>query len=395
MSKPRLRRAGRAVAAFALVSAPFAILGPPATASHGSNTIDVGIANDGSSRNNYDDSDISVLAGTPITFFFDNGFHNVVWTSANPGGLPNSPGAPGGDGVGTSFSVTPNVAGTYIYFCSIHTNAATALAATDFSAARPSEMYGRIVVTADGTAPTWVNADPVVATADSASQITVTWPAATDNSGTALFDVYQNTANDQPSAALVSNNQSSQSYVASGLTAGQTYWFWVIPVDGAGNAGPARTASATTSSVAASATASAVVQFAVDPTLSITVSPSVLDLGTLSPAAAGTGTATVTIGSNDTWSLNLKSIGRDSVDDVLGDDAVFTDDTGTTIPVDRATWNAGAGATPLSDAGAVAVTGQPAAGSADVVFTYSVQPLFTDPAGVNYRTTVLYTVTQP
>lgn len=395
MTKPRVRRVGRAVAAFVLVAAPIAIFGSTATASHGSNTIDVGIANDGSSRNNYDDSDISVLAGTPITFFFDNGFHNVVWTSANPGGLPNSPSAPGGDAVGTSFSVTPNVAGTYIYFCSIHTNAATALAATDFSAARPAEMYGRIVVTADATAPTWDNANPVTATADSASQITVNWPSATDNSGTALFDVYQNTVNDQASAALVSDNQSGLSYVASGLTAGQTYWFWVIPVDGAGNEGPARSASATTSSVAASATASGVVQFAVDPTLSLTVSPSVLDLGTLSPAAPGTGTATVTIGSNDTWSLNLKSIGRNSVDDVLGDDAVFTDDAGKTIPVGRATWNAGAGATPLSDADAVAVTGQAAAASANVVFTYSVQPLFTDPAGVNYRTTVLYTVTQP
>lgn len=395
MTKPRVRRVGRAVAAFVLVAAPTAIFGSTATASHGSNTITVGIANDGSSRNNYDDSDISVLAGTPITFSFNNGFHNVVWTSANPGGLPNSPGAPNGDTVGTSFAVTPNVAGTYIYFCSIHTDAATALAATDFSAARPSGMYGRIVVTADATAPTWNNANPVTATADSASQITVSWPGATDNSGTAFFDVYQNTSNVQASAALVSNNQSGLSYVASGLTAGQSYWFWVIPVDGAGNEGPARSASATTSSVAASATASGVVQFAVDPTLSITVSPSVLDLGTLSPAAPGTGTATVTIGSNDTWSLNLKSIGRDSTDDVLGDDAVFTDDAGKTIPVGRATWNAGAGATPLSDADAVAVTGQAAAASANVVFTYSVQPLFTDPAGVNYRTTVVYTVTQP
>ncbi len=235
----------------------------------------------------------------------------------------------------------------------------------------------------------------MTATADSASQITVDWPTASDDSGNAFFDVYQNSANDQAGATLVSDNQSTTTYVATGLTAGQTYWFWVIPVDGAGNEGPARSANATTSSVAASATASGVVKFSVDPTLSITVSPSVLDLGTLSPAAPGTGTATVTIGSNDTWSLNLKSIGRNSVDDAFGDDAVFTDDAGNTIPVSRATWDAGGGATALSDVDAVAVTGQAAAASADVVFTYSVQPDFTDPAGTNYQTTVLYTVTQP
>ena len=396
MTNQRRRHYGTVFAVLALAAGPFVALGPPALASHESTTVDVGIANDGSiGRDSYDDSDITVNVGTGLTWNFDNGFHNVVFTSANPGGLADSPAAPGGDTVGSSYSVTPNVAGSYIYFCSIHSNQAEALGATDFGAARPNGMYGRIVAVADTTAPTWDNASAVSATADSASQITLNWPAASDDSGSVFFDVFQNTVDDQPSATLVGDNVNAQTYAATGLTAGQTYWYWVVPVDGAGNAGPARSANATTSSVAASATASGVVQFAVNPTLSITVSPSVLDLGTLSPAAPGTGTATVTIGSNDTWSLSLKSIGRNAVDDALGDDAVFNDDGGKTIPVSRATWDAGGGATPLSDVGAVAVTGQPAAATAAVTFNYSLQPEFTDPAGTNYQTTVLYSVTQP
>lgn len=396
MTHRRLRNCTRAALVLALVAGPVAALGSPAQANHGATTIDVGIANDGSSRNNYDDSDITVNAGTPITFFFDNGFHNVVFTSANPGGLADSPGSPGGDGVGSSYSVTPSVAGTYIYFCSIHTNAATALAATDFGADRPSEMYGRITAVADTTAPVW-DAGTASATPVSASQIDLTWPTATDDSGSVQYEVYEASGATPPAKpASPATTVSGTTLSRSGLTAGVHYWYWITAVDGSGNAAsPDQQADATTSSIAASASASAVVAFGVNPTLSITVTPSLLDLGTLSPAAPGTGTATVTIGSNSSWSLGLKSIGRDAVDDAAGDDAVFTDDVGQTIPVARATWDAGSGATPLSDVNAIAVTGQPAAAAADVNFAYSLQPDFTDPAGTNYRTTVLYTVTQP
>jgi len=388
----------RLMIAFALAVTVMVIPVAPALANHGSTTVDVGIANDGDvGRNNYDDSDLTVMTGTDITFFFDNGFHNVVFTSANPDGLADSPGAPGGDGVGTSFTVTPNVAGTYIYFCSIHTNEATALAAGDFGAGRPDEMYGRITVTADTTAPVW-DAGTASATPISASQIDLTWPTATDDSGSAFFDVYQASGATDPgkgAATLVGNNVSGTTYAATGLTAGVHYWYWITPVDGAGNGGSDLTADATTSSVAASATAQHVVQFSVNPTLSLTVSPSVLDLGTLSPASAGLGSATVTVQSNDTWSMSVKSIGRDGIDDAVGDDAVFTADAGATIPVGRATWDAGAGANVLSAAGDQAVTGQAPTASTALNIDYAVQLLFDDVAASNYQTTVLYTVTQP
>lgn len=391
----RLRSYGRAVLALAMLVGPVAVFAIPASASHETTTIRVGVANDASTgRNNFDDSDLTRLAGTSFTFLFDNGSHNVLWTTANPGALANSPLAPGIDPVGSSYGVVPTTPGTYIYYCSIHVDAATALAATDFAAPRPAGMYGRLTITADTLAPVWANANPVTATANSASQITVAWPAATDNSGSVFFDVFQSTTNVQP-ATPVGDNVNALTYVATGLTSGLTYYYWVVPVDLANNAGPTRSANATTSSVAASATASAVVSFAVNPTLSITVTPAVLDLGTLSPAAPGIGTATVTIGSNDIWSLSVKSIGRNGVDDIVGDDAVFTDNGVKTIPVGRATWNAGGGAIPLSDVGAVARTAQPAAAATAVSFAFSLTPLFTDPVGTNYRTTVLYTATQP
>ncbi len=399
MPSRRLPGHRRAVFVLAMVVGLIAALAVPAFASHGSTTIDVGIANDGSTgRDNYDDSDISVLAGTPITFFFDNGFHNVVWTSANPGGLADSPAAPGGDAVGSSFTVTPTVAGTYIYFCSIHTNAATALAATDFGAGRPAEMYGRIAVTADSTPPVW-GAGSATATAVSASQIDLTWPAATDDSGSVQYEVYEAQGATQPAkpgapVATVGGTSTSRT----GLSAGVHYWYWITAVDGTGNAAsPDQQADATTSSVAAFANTQQTIQFSVNPALSINVTPSLLDLGTLNPLTSptGTGQATVNVESNDSWSLNLRSIGADGVSGGA-DDAFFTSG-GNQIPVSRATWDdpaSGGGPAALSDTDAVVVTGQPAGASA-VTIDYSITLQSTDPAGTNYETVILYTVTQP
>ena len=394
----QLKRYGKAVLALAMVVGPVAVFATPASATHESTTIRVGISSLGRNGAFYDDSDLTRLVGTTFTFSFDAGNHNVLWTTANPGALANSPAAPAADNVGTSYTVRPTVAGTYIYYCSRHTSAAVALAATDFGAAETADQYGRLVITADTTPPTWP-AGAVTATANSASQITVTWPAATDNSGSVFYDVFQSTNATQP-AAPVGDNVSGLSYVATGLTSGTTYYFWVVAVDGTatGNpALPARTANATTVSVAVSATASAVVAFTVNPTLSITVTPPTpLNLGNLSPAAVGTGSATVTVQSNDIWSLSVKSTGRNGIDDAAGDDLVFTELNGVkTIPVGRATWSAGGGAIPLSDVSAVVRTAQPATLSTAVVFAFSVTPLFTDPVGTDYRTTVLYTATQP
>jgi len=389
--------------AFALAVTVMVIPVAPALANHGSTTVDVGIANDGDvGRDNYDDSNLvgadGVLPGTQIDFFFDNGPHNVIWVSTNPAALPDSNGTFQANPVGTTFSVNmPAATGNYLYFCGIHSSEAEALAAGDFGAGRPGGMYGRIAVLADTTAPVW-GAGSAAATPISASQIDLTWPTATDDSGSTFFDVYQASGASDPgkgAATLVGDNVSGTTYSASGLTAGVHYWYWITPVDGAGNEGSDLTTDATTSSVAASATAQHVVQFSVDPTLSLTVSPSILDVGTLSPASAGLGSATVTVQSNDTWSMSVKSIGRDGIDDAAGDDAVFTADSGATIPVDRATWNAGGGANVLSAAGDVAVTGQAATASTAMNIDYVVQLLFDDVAASNYQTTVLYTVTQP
>jgi plastocyanin len=378
----------------ALVAAPLV-----AFANHPGDEIKVGIRQgDGSQQNEYDDFDKTVFAGTPVQFDFNNGFHNVVWVAGNPEALANSPGAPGGDVVGSTITRTPTAAGTYLYFCSIHASSADATSedwANANSIGRTSKMVGRIIVAADTTAPVW-GAGAATATPTSASQINLTWPAATDDSGSVSYAIYEAAGTTQPAKpATPADTVATLSTSRTGLTAGATYWYWITAVDGSGNAAtPDLQANATTSSVAASATASGVVQFSVNPSLSIQVSPPTLDLGTLNPAVPGTGSATVSVQSNDVWSLSVKSIGRDGVDNA-GDDAFFTDDSANTIPIARASWDTGAASTPLSDADAMIVTGQAPSANTDIVVNYSVQLQFDDPAGTNYQTVVLYTATQP
>ncbi len=398
MPSRRLPGYRRAVFVLAMVVGLIAALAVPAFASHGSTTIDVGNANDGTTgRDNYDDSDITVVPGTTVTFFFDNGFHNVVWTSANPGGLADSPGAPGGDAVGTSYTVTPTVAGTYIYFCSIHTDAATALAATDFSDPRPAEMYGRIIVQADNTPPVW-DAGSATATAVSGSQIDLTWPAANDPESSVQYEVYEAQGATQPAKpASPATTVAGTSLSRTGLASNTHYWYWITATNGTVSNATDQQADATTLSVNASADTSQTVQFSVNPALSINVTPSLLDLGTLNPLTAptGTGQATVNVESNATWTLNLRSIGADGVSGG-GDDAFFTSG-GNQIPVSRATWDdpaSGGGPAALSDVDATVVTGQPAGASA-VTIDYSITLQSTDPAGTSFQTVILYTVTQP
>lgn len=367
-----------------------------AFANHGGDEILVGVREgDGIQRPQFDELDKTVFVGTPIDFFFDNGTHNVTWEPGNPEALTDSAVIAT---VGTTLTVAPTAVGTYYYFCSLHASPGDA-AAEDWAVANAGgetgTMIGRITVQADTTAPVW-GAGSATATPISASQIDLTWATATDDSGNVSYEIYEATGTVQPAKpATPVDTVVTASSSRTGLTAGDTYWYWITAVDGSGNAAtPDQQANATTSSVAASATASGVVQFSVNPSLSIQVSPPTLDLGTLNPAIPGTGAATVSVQSNDLWSLMIKTIGRDGVDDA-GDDAFFTDDTGKTIPVARATWDAGSGATPLSDADAVVVTGQAASAGTDLTVNYSLQLQFDDPAGTNYQTVVLYTVTQP
>ena len=157
-------------------------------------------------------------------------------------------------------------------------------------------------------------------------------------------------------------------------------------------------ADATTPAVAASGSATAVVRFAVNPALAIRVSPATLDLGAVSPEASASGTHTVNVKSNDTWSLRMKSVGRNGGDESPGEDAVFASGSGKTIPVGRMSWNVGTG-TPaaVSDSDAALLAGQlptPHAGvDALVNLTLAVQ--YSDPVATDYQTVLLYTVTQP
>lgn len=352
---------------------------------------------DNSTGNQYDPNTITVMSGTTLTFLFDAGSHNVIFNTntGNPAVLSNSPSNGGVDSVGSSYTVTPTDPGTYYYFCSLHADSSDYLGESYGS--DTGNMVGRIIVEADTTAPGW-DAGSASATPTSASQIDLSWPTATDDSGTAFYDVFQASGASDPgkgAAVQIADNSSGTTLSATGLTAGVHYWYWITPVDGVGNAGPDLTADATTISLAASATASHVVQFSVNPTLSLSVSPSILDLGTLSPASVGTGSATVTVQSNDSWSMSVKSVGRDGVDDTVGDDEFFTADGGALIPVGRATWDDGSGAVALTAAGEVAMTGQAPTASAVLNFDYAVTLLFDDVAASNYQTTVLYTVTQP
>jgi plastocyanin len=388
------RRTSRALVAF-VVAVAAAIPALPALANHGGTTINVGEDNTGDvGRNNYHDSDISVAPGTTVTFNWVDGFHDVVWfqdpSSSLSGIAPTNTG---------SFDITmPSTPGEYLYYCAIHLSGPVAGDWGDVGADTPAEMVGRITVVADTTAPVW-DAGSASATPVSASQIDLSWPTATDDSGSVFFDVYQASGATDPgkgAATLVGDNVSGTAFSASGLSAGVHYWFWITPVDGAGNEGPDLAADATTSSVAASATAETVLSFSVNPTLTIQVDNAALNFGTLSPAApSAVQSAAVTVSSNDTWSLSIKSTGRDGVDDVAGDDAVFTDDSGLkTIPIARASWDAGSGANPLTEAGDVVATGQSAPGGA-FTFDYQITLDAADPVGVGYATTVLYTATQP
>lgn len=401
----RWRLIGRTALAFALVTGLMVVAVGPALALV---QVDVGISNAGdTSRDSYRDSDLTgangVLPGEQIDFFFTEASHNVIWVSTNPAPLPNSsPGTFQDNPGGTTFSVTmPSATGTYVYFCGIHSNQAEALAANDFGAGEPNGMYGRIEVLADTTEPTWT-AGSATATPISASSIDLTYPAATDDSGTAFYDIYQASGATDPgkgAASLVGNNVSGTSYSALGLSAGVHYWFWITAVDGAGNQSVTdQTADATTSSVAASDSATGVLSFDVNATLSVSVLPATLNMGNLDPVTGGAGSTTATVQSNNPWSMSIKSIGANGTDEAPGDDQVFTATGGTTIPVGRATWDAsgsGGASGTLDDIGGTVVTGMPATASTDVTVDWAVALLFDDPAGTNYQTTVLYTVTQP
>lgn len=384
----------------------------PAFAFHGGPDSDIrvgrNVTNTGN-ENRFHKGDITLYVGQSATLTFAAGAHNAgIDGGSLPGGAApfGSPQFAGGSGEPTSstWSYTFGTAGTYRYYCSVHASQDDANSATySGGEVTSNKMVGRITVLTDTTAPTWGAAAPT-ATAASSSQIDLTWPAAADpETGVSLYRVYEATGETlpaKPGAPVTTTTATSLS--RTGLTSGSHYWYWVTAVNGAGTASATdQQSDATTSSVAASAAASGVVVFAVDPTLSITVSPAMLDLGAVSPAAPATGSESVTVKSNAAWSLKVKSIGRNAVDDGPGgDDQVFTSGGGSpsTIPVSRLTWKVGAGGPlPMSDVDATVLTAQPATTSSGTVTPVDLALLveYTDPPATDYQTVLVYTASQP
>ena len=401
-----VRQGGRAIAMIAAIAVIVVMVPGTALANHGTAAIEVGRTYTGATGNFFHIANKTMYVGQTATFSFVAGSHNVgIDTGSLPGGAAafRSPQFAGGgaEPLSSTYNYAFAVAGTYNYYCSVHASQADTATTYDANGVPANgKMVGRITVTTDASAPTWAAGTPT-ATAVSASQIDLTWPAASDaETGISQYRVYEATGATRPAKpGTASATPTGTSLSRTGLTSGLHYWYWVTAVNGAGLVSATdQLMDATTSSVAASATASGVVMFAVNPTLSITVSPAILDLGTVNPAAASTGTQIVNVKSNDVWSLTLKSIGRDAVDGAPGDDAVFTGAGGATIPVSRLSWKVGAGSpAACSDTAATVLSAQsatsPSGTNTSVDLSLLVQ--YSDPVAIDYQTVLLYTATQP
>lgn len=341
----------------------------------------------------------NINAGDTIVWQNRNGTHDVVSASI-PAGATSwaSPLLTGS----ASFSRTFTVAGNYRYYCSLHSSASEANATPQ----DPSKMVGQFTVVADTTAP----AAPTgfTATAAGGSQINLAWtPSA--SSDVASQEILRSTTNSRASAALVTSfaNNTQATYQDGGLTAATTYYYWLEAIDGAGNRSASATANATTSSVNAQVDTSQTVLFDVASTLELTVTPATLDLGSISPAQpteSAVGATVANVQSNAGWSLAVKSIGANGVDEAPGDDGVMTSGSNT-IPVGRLAWRVNpsgsdpgsAPFTALTDVNGTIATssaGTPAAGT-NTYLQYQLSLEYSDPVALNYQTVLLFTATSP
>lgn len=402
-----LRTRIRLTALFAVATMTLALVPTTAQAYHATNTVISGKDYTGANAQRFHPGQKTVYVGQTVTIDFAAGAHNA---GIDSGSLPSGASpfrssqfvAGNAETVGSSYAYTFTTTGTYSYYCNIHASQNDADGATFNANGEPSngKMVGRVVVQVDSTGPTWAGSPAPTATAVSSSQIDLAWPSASDpETGISQYRVYEATGATRPAKpATPVATPSGTSLSRTGLTAGTHYWYWITAVNGAGTASSTdQLVDAVTTSVAASASASGVVKFSVNPTLSISVSPSVLDLGTLSPEASATGSQTVNVKSNDAWSLKVKSVGRNGSDEGPGDDAVFTSGA-RTIPVSRMTWKVGAGSpAAMSDTDATVLTGQPATSSsgANTAVDLALQLQYSDPAASDYQTVLLYTATQP
>ena len=341
----------------------------------------------------------NITAGDTVTWTWVAGTHDT--TSAN---IPATATAWTGPvtSANPTFSRVFTVAGNYRYFCSIHSDAVNANLATQPT----TQQVGQFTVVADTVAPAAPTG--LSATGFSGSQINLAWTRsiATD---VANQQIFRNTVNTKPATAFATiANNTTASYADTGLTAATLYYYWLDAVDGAGNRSTSATANATTVSVNATATAEQIVLFDIAATLQLSVTPATIDFGSVSPAAAAltaVGATVANVKSNGGWTLAVKSIGTNAIDEAPGDDAVFTSGT-KTVPVARMGWRVNPNATTpgtapyaaLSDANATigtpATVATPAAG-VDTYVQYQLTTLYSDPGGLRYRTVLLFTATSP
>ena len=342
----------------------------------------------------------NITAGDTIVWAGSAGTHDV--TSATIPATAVAWASPFLTSAATTFSRTFTVAGNYRYFCSLHSDAAQANLATQST----TQQVGQFTVVADLAAP---NAPTgLTATGFSGSQINLAWTVSSPADATSQ-QIFRNTVNTKPGTpiATIANNTTA-SYADTGLTAATTYWYWLDAVDGAGNRSTSATASAATVSVNATTTAQQIVLFDIAATLQLSVTPASINFGPVSPAAAAptaVGATVANVRSNGGWTLAVKSIGTNAIDDAPGDDAVFTSGLNT-VPVARMGWRVNPGVatpgtapyTPLSDLnatiGAPATVATPALG-VDTYLQYQLTSLYSDPPALAYRTVLLFTATSP
>ncbi|HEY4519221.1 MAG TPA: thrombospondin type-1 domain-containing protein [Candidatus Paceibacterota bacterium] len=149
-------------------------------------------------------------------------FSTLTWSSANADSCVASGGWSGAKAILGSQSVSPLVTTTYIITCSNSVG---------------NDSDSATVTVLDSTPPT--APANLTATAQSSSQINLSWTASTDNIGVAGYRVYR----DGTQVA----DTTTTSYSDTGLTPSTTYNYYVIAYDAAGNlSSQSNTASATT-----------------------------------------------------------------------------------------------------------------------------------------------------
>ena len=145
--------------------------------------VNVGQTNGGTTAaNQYNPASITIALGDTAHFMLFAGPHDVQSAVVPAGGVAFT--SPSPMAVGSTFSVTPTVVGTYTYYCTLHADATDATVANVAANIAAGVMVGRIVVTAAVT-PTATAIATVTATATATATATGTATATASPTATA------------------------------------------------------------------------------------------------------------------------------------------------------------------------------------------------------------------